>query len=69
MTSAFDSVGAFLNMGGYAVYVWSSYAVVTITIVLNIVFAVTRLRRTQAMLRQRLLLEDASDESESETRV
>jgi heme exporter protein D len=39
------SLGEFLAMGGYATYVWGSYAVVLIAIVLEIVVLRQRRRR------------------------
>ena len=36
----------FMSMGGYAFYVWTSYAVVAVAIVVEIVAARARLRRS-----------------------
>jgi heme exporter protein CcmD len=36
---------AFLSMGGYAFYVWTSYAVVALAIVIEIIAVRARLRR------------------------
>lgn len=41
------SMDAFLAMGGYALYVWGSYAVTFLLMVLEVVFLVSR-RRTAA---------------------
>lgn len=49
------SVDAFLAMGGYALYVWGSYAVTFLLMVLEVIFLVTR-RRAAAMA-----LEKAAD--------
>lgn len=47
------SVGEFLEMGGYARYVWPSYALVLAAIVLNIVWARRALKHAQAEARKR----------------
>ena len=44
----------FLDMGGYAAFVWPSYAVTLIVIGLNIVWARRLLRRAEAAARRRL---------------
>jgi heme exporter protein CcmD len=36
---------AFLSMGGYAFYVWTSYAIVALAIVIEIIAVRARLRR------------------------
>ena len=45
----------FLDMGGYAAYVWPSYAVTLIVIALNIVWARRALARSCAEARRRLI--------------
>jgi heme exporter protein D len=45
---------AFFDMGGYAAYVWPSYAVTFTVIVLNIVWARRSLARSRAEARRRL---------------
>jgi len=50
----------FLEMGGYARYVWSSYAIVLVAIVLNIVWARRALKRAQAEARRRVTMRDAA---------
>ena len=35
----------FLNMGGYAIYVWSAYAVTALVLVLNIAHALIKKRK------------------------
>jgi heme exporter protein D len=47
-------MSAFLAMGGYAQYVWPSYALVLLAIVLNIVWARRALQRAQQDARRRL---------------
>ncbi len=44
----------FLDMGGYAAYVWPSYAVTFIVIALNIFWARRALARARAAARHRL---------------
>ena len=48
-------MSAFLDMGGYAAYVWPSYAVTLAVIVLNIVWARRSLTRSRAEARRRLI--------------
>ena len=45
------SVSAFLNMGGYAGYVWGSYGVAVICIVLELTLLAARHRRLRRELR------------------
>jgi heme exporter protein CcmD len=44
----------FLDMGGYAAFVWPAYAVTLAVIVLNIVWAHRALARSRAEARRRL---------------
>lgn len=44
----------FLDMGGYAAFVWPSYAVTLTVVVLNIVWARRSLARARAAARRRL---------------
>ena len=44
----------FLQMGGYAVYVWPSYALALLAVVLNIYWARRSLREAQSQTRLRL---------------
>jgi heme exporter protein CcmD len=44
----------FLEMGGYAVYVWPSYALTALVVGLNIYWARRSLREAQADARRRL---------------
>lgn len=50
----------FLDMGGYARYVWPSYALVFAAIVLNIVWARRALKRARAEARKRVAMKDAT---------
>ena len=51
-----DSVADFFRMGGYAFYVWWSYAVVAVVLALNLVVPTLRLRRVQRALSRELRL-------------
>ncbi len=44
-------------MGGYAVYVWSSYAITLVALVLNILLPVMKERKTMRELQKRLVAE------------
>ena len=44
----------FFDMGGYAAFVWPSYAVTLVVVVLNIVWARRALARSRAEARRRL---------------
>lgn len=44
------SMDAFLAMGGYALYVWGSYAVTFLLMMLEVVFLVSRRRTAAAAL-------------------
>jgi heme exporter protein CcmD len=44
----------FLDMGGYAAFVWPAYAVTLVVIVLNIVWARRALARSRTDARRRL---------------
>ena len=46
----------FLNMGGYAAYVWPSYGLTLVVIVLNIVWARRLLAKSREDARRRLAM-------------
>jgi heme exporter protein CcmD len=48
----------FLDMGGYAAFVWPSYAVTLAAIVLNIVWARRSLARSREEARRRLAMRE-----------
>jgi heme exporter protein CcmD len=50
----------FISMGGYARYVWPSYALVIAAIVLNIVWARRALKRARLEARRRVAMKDAT---------
>jgi heme exporter protein D len=49
-------VSEFLNMGGYAAYVWPSYGLTLVIIVLNVVWARRLLARSREDARRRLAM-------------
>ena len=46
----------FFDMGGYAAYVWPSYALTLIVVVLNVVWALRSLARSREEARRRLAM-------------
>jgi heme exporter protein D len=49
-------VSEFLNMGGYAAYVWPSYGLTLVVIILNIVWARRLLAKSREEARRRLAM-------------
>ena len=58
------SIPEFLAMGGYARYVWPSYALVLAAIVLNIVWARRALRRARLEARRRVAMKPTLENRE-----
>ena len=54
MTPQHESLSAFLAMGGYGFFVWGSYAIALVTLVLNVVLPWWQNRQTAERLRQNL---------------
>jgi heme exporter protein CcmD len=54
----------FLEMGGYALYVWPAYAVTLAIVGLNIIWARRVLARARAAARRRLGAQSAAGEGE-----
>jgi heme exporter protein D len=54
---SFDSFSEFLSMGGHGLYVWLSYALGLILILINLVGPLRAGKRLQAQLTRRLLRE------------
>ena len=52
----------FLQMGGYAGYVWSSYGIVLLVLSLNLIFSQ---RRHKALLRRLKRIHNSSENNES----
>ena len=57
-----ESVVEFLGMGGYAFYVWWSYAVVFVVLALNLVAPSIRHRRVRRALAREMRFPDRRDE-------
>ena len=51
-----NAVSEFFDMGGYAAYVWPSYVLTLIVVVLNIVWARRLLAKSRAEARRRLAM-------------
>lgn len=56
---SFNSVAEFLAMGGHGVYVWLSYGVTLVTLVLGVILPLARRRQVLRELAQRLRREEA----------
>jgi len=54
------SLAEFLNMGGYAAYVWSSYGIAAVVLVANLVIPVQKHRLLLSRLRRRIRQEQNS---------
>ena len=57
-----ESVVEFLRMGGYAFYVWWSYAVVFVVLALNLVVPSVRHRRVRRALAREIRFSERRDE-------
>ena len=55
-----DSLLEFLHMGGYAFYVWMSYAIVAVMLTINLVLPLRRARRLRARLQRQFVHEPAT---------
>ena len=55
-----DKLREFLDMGGYAFYVWSAYGVAFIVLVANIIVPLLRARDLRARLQRQARLESRS---------
>jgi len=51
-------VSAFFSMGGYAAWVWPSYAVTFVVLLLNIHWARSALRRAREEAKRRLKMQE-----------
>jgi len=58
MMIPFDSLAQFLAMGKYAAYVWPSYGLTLIVVVLNVIWARGLLRQAQLDARRRLAMQE-----------
>jgi heme exporter protein D len=60
MMIQFHSMAQFLAMGKYAAYVWPSYGVTLLVVVLNVIWARRLLKQAQLEARRRLLMQEQS---------
>jgi heme exporter protein D len=58
-----SSLAEFFDMGGYAAYVWPSYALTLIVVVLNIVWARRLLVKSREEARRRLAMRTEGGET------
>jgi heme exporter protein D len=58
-----DRLVDFLHMGGYAFYVWLSYAVVALMLAINLIVPLRRERRLRARLQREFAHERAAASS------
>ena len=58
MMIQFHSMAEFLAMGKYAAYVWPSYGLTLLVVVLNVLWAQGLLRQAQNEARRRLALQE-----------
>jgi heme exporter protein D len=58
-----SNIAEFFDMGGYAAYVWPSYALTLIVVVLNIVWARRLLARSREEARRRLAMRTGGGET------
>jgi heme exporter protein CcmD len=58
MTIQFQTMAQFLAMGKYAVYVWPSYGLTLLAVVLNIVWARRLLTQARSEARRRLTMQE-----------
>jgi heme exporter protein D len=52
------SLTEFFSMGGYGVYVWSSYGICLVALLLNIILPIMKERKTMRELQKRLYSSD-----------
>jgi heme exporter protein D len=58
-----SNLSEFFDMGGYAAYVWPSYALTLIVVVLNIVWARRLLAKSREEARRRLAMRAGGGET------
>ncbi|SFX22786.1 heme exporter protein CcmD [Marinospirillum alkaliphilum] len=59
----FDSLSDFFNMGGHALYVWTSFGISLLLMAANILLPWWNLKRTRAQLQRQLRREAALNTS------
>ena len=60
-----SAVAEFMDMGGYAFYVWSAYAIVGVVLVGNALHPIIRARRVRQSLARQLTFERRREEHRS----
>ncbi|MDY6982597.1 MAG: heme exporter protein CcmD [Pseudomonadota bacterium] len=55
----FDSLGDFLNMGGYAFYVWTAYLITFVVLAANLLLPLRDRKRVLKLLKARMQREAA----------
>jgi heme exporter protein D len=55
----FDSIGAFLDMGGYAFYVWFAYTFAAIVLGANLLLPLRDRKKLMKLLRARMQRDEA----------
>ena len=60
MTIQFHSMAQFLAMGKYAAYVWPSYGLTLLVVVLNVIWARRLQQQAQLEARRRLVMQEPS---------
>lgn len=63
----FDNLSDFFHMGGHALYVWSSFGISLLLMLLNILLPWWNLRRTRSQLQRQLRREQAAMQSADNT--
>jgi heme exporter protein CcmD len=58
--NSFGSLRAFLDMGGYAAFVWPSYALTLAVMGLNVFWAKRLIARSHQVARRRLAIQEES---------
>lgn len=58
------SLNEFFSMGGYGIYVWSSYGICAVVLLLNVIQPIMRERRTIRELQKRFSLTKANQSDE-----
>jgi heme exporter protein D len=58
-----NAVSEFFDMGGYAAYVWPSYVLTLVVVVLNIVWARRLLAKSREEARRRLAMRTGGGET------
>ena len=55
---AFDSFASFLDMGGYAYYVWLAYGISLLSIAVLVINTVMRTKKIKQLVKQRILRDE-----------